>query len=141
MTKGLVYLTRRVVFCSAHRLHSPKLNARENKKLFDKCNHKYGHGHNYVLHITVKGHPDPNTGLIMNLVELKEIIEKAVLDDFDHKHLNFDVEECFTQNPTVENLVLIIWDRLYPSLKNLLYEVKLEETENNSAYYRGPHYG
>ena len=132
-----VYLTRRVVFSSSHRLYANSLSEEENFNIFHKCSYENGHGHNYVLTVTLKGVPDPITGMLINLVELKEIIQKYVLDDFDHRHLNKDVEEFKKLNPTVEIMAIVIWERLSPHISNL-YEVHLKETENNFAYYKGP---
>lgn len=137
MTK-YVYLTRRVVFSSSHRLYSPSLSKEENFKIFHKCAYDNGHGHNYELIVTLKGIPDPITGMVINLVDVKDIIQKFVLDDFDHRYLNKDVPEFSTLNPTVENMAIVIWERLYPSLSDSLFEVYLKETENNFAYYKGP---
>jgi 6-pyruvoyltetrahydropterin/6-carboxytetrahydropterin synthase len=133
-----VFLQRRVMFCSSHRLHSDDLSDEKNKQLFDKCNHINGHGHNYVLYVTLKGAPDPVTGMVINIVTLKKIIDLAVFDKVDHKHLNLDVPEFKTVNPTVENMTIVFWDWLQAVLPpGLLYEVKLYETENNIAIYRG----
>ena len=133
-----VFLQRRVTFCSSHRLHSDALSDEKNKQLFNKCNHINGHGHNYVLYVTLKGAPDPVTGMVINIVDLKKMIDLAVFDKVDHKHLNLDVPEFKTVNPTVENMTIVFWDWLQAVLPSgLLYEVKLYETENNSAIYRG----
>ena len=133
-----VFLQRRVTFCSSHRLHNEALSEAENKQIFDKCNYINGHGHNYVLYVTLKGAPDPVTGMVINIVDLKKMIDLAVFDKVDHKHLNLDVPEFKTVNPTVENMTIVFWDWLQEVLPHgLLYEVKLYETENNSAIYRG----
>ncbi|RAP38901.1 6-pyruvoyl tetrahydrobiopterin synthase [Candidatus Marinamargulisbacteria bacterium SCGC AAA071-K20] len=133
-----VFLVRKEHFCASHRLHSDALSDEENKRIFDKCNNKNGHGHNYTLEVTVHADIDSNTGMIINLVDLKEIIKKWILDPFDHKHLNLDTEEFKSVNPTVENMVLVFWGILIKTeLNSMLYEVRLFETENNIAYYRG----
>lgn len=133
-----VYLTRRSVFSASHRLHSEQLSAEENRELFGKCNSPNGHGHNYVLEVTVRGEPDPKTGIVINLVDLKHAIEDAVLEKVDHKHLNLDVQEFRNINPTAENMAVVFWKMLEPRLpKGLLYEIKLHETENNVAIYKG----
>ena len=119
-------------------MHSNDLSEQENKKVFGKCNHINGHGHNYVLEITLYGSVDTTTGVVINLTELKEVIRKEILDRMDHKHLNFDVPEFKNLNPTTENISIVIWDLLEKQLPdNLLYQVKIQETENNSAIYRG----
>ncbi len=130
-------LTRRIVFSASHRLYNPDLSDEENWDIFDKCSHKNGHGHNYVLYVTLKGIPDASTGMIMNVSELKTMVETHVLQDFDHHHLNYDVKEFKTLLPSVENISIVIWNRLSPILKDLLYEIKVVETENIFAVYRG----
>ena len=132
----MVYLTRRECFCASHRLHNPQLSEEENKALFDKCNNQYGHGHNYILYVTLRGVPD-NNGLIINLVDLKLLMHELIISKVDHRHFNHDAEGFTDIMPTVENLVVRMWDILYEKLGSLLYEVKLEETENNTAIYRG----
>ncbi|GAC1378173.1 MAG: 6-carboxytetrahydropterin synthase [Ktedonobacteraceae bacterium] len=134
----MVYLTRRTTFSAAHRLWSQDLTEEENISLYDKCANFNGHGHNYILEVTVRGIPDPRTGMILNLTDLKQAINEQVIDWVDHKHLNHDVpwlEGCI---PTTEVLTLKFWERLECALpKGLLYEIKLYETENNIASYRG----
>lgn len=131
------YLTRRAVFSASHRLHTAALSAAANQALFGKCNGVNGHGHNYVLEVTVHGPIDAN-GLVMNLTDLKKAIDETVMAKLDHKHLNLDVAEFRELNPTAENIAVVIWRWLEPTLpKKLLHEVKLYETENNVAIYRG----
>ena len=132
----IIYLTRRETFSAAHRLHSEELSEEENARFFGKCNNKYGHGHNYTLYVTVRGAVDPKTGVLVNLSDLKRIIRELVTDRFDHRHLNEDVEEFKTLNPTAENIAIVIWELLKPHVDSL-YEIKLEETANNVAIYRG----
>lgn len=131
-------LSRRLVFSAAHRLHSPQLSDAENKKIFGKCNHPHGHGHNYVLDVTLRGPINLQTGMVFNLSELKEILIHEVESRLDHKNLNLDVAEFKTLNPTAENIALQVWKWLEPRLKDLLFEVKLQETENNTATIRRP---
>jgi 6-pyruvoyltetrahydropterin/6-carboxytetrahydropterin synthase len=131
-------LTRRISFCAAHRLHSTSLTDSENKTLFGKCNQINGHGHNYILEVTVRGEIDPKTGIVMDLSKLKQILDEAVMQRIDHKNLNLDVEEFASLNPTAENIAVCVWswiERLLP--KGLLYQIKLYETENNAVIYRG----
>ena len=136
-TNPIVYLTRRATFCAAHRLHSEELSVAENKKIFGKCNNSNGHGHNYALEVTIGGAVDPKTGMVMNLVDLAEAIEKEVVVPMDHKHLNLDVPAFRKLNPTAENMVIVIWQLLKKKLGKCLIEVRLQETENNVAVYRG----
>ncbi|HSR69473.1 MAG TPA: 6-pyruvoyl tetrahydrobiopterin synthase family protein [Acidobacteriota bacterium] len=133
-----VYLTRRAVFAASHRLHSSQLSQEENRRLFGKCNHPNGHGHNYVIEVTVKGAVDPDTGIVFNLTDLKAAIEKAVMEPMDHRNLNQDLPEFADLNPTAENIALVCWNRLQDLLPpGLLHEVLIRETENNFAVYRG----
>lgn len=134
----MVYLTRRTTFSAAHRLWSSHLTEEENSALYDKCANPNGHGHNYVLEVTVRGIPDPRTGMILNLTDLKQAINEHVIAWVDHKHLNYDVPWLEDSIPTTEVLVVKFWERLAIALpQGLLYEVKLHETENNIASYRG----
>lgn len=134
----MVYLTRRASFSAAHRLWSEHLTDDENYTVYDKCANPNGHGHNYILEVTVRGWPDERTGMILNLTELKEAVESSVIRWVDHKHLNHDVPWLENIIPTAEMLVIAFWRRLEAALPpGLLYEVKLYETENNIAVYRG----
>ena len=134
----MVYLTRRTTFSAAHRLWSNYLTQEENIALYDKCANPNGHGHNYVLEVTVQGTPDPHTGMVLNLTELKQAINEHIIDQVDHKHLNYDVAWLEGVIPTTEVLAMKFWQRLEHVLPaGLLYEVKLYETENNIASYRG----
>ncbi|GCE10288.1 6-carboxytetrahydropterin synthase [Tengunoibacter tsumagoiensis] len=134
----MVYLTRRVTFSAAHRLWSHALSDEENQVVYDKCANPNGHGHNYILEVTVRGTPDPQTGMVMNLTDMKKIMNEQVVDWVDHKHLNYDVPWLEGVIPTAEMLAMKFWERLerdFPA--GLLYEVVLHETENNRASYRG----
>jgi 6-pyruvoyltetrahydropterin/6-carboxytetrahydropterin synthase len=134
----LVSLTRRAQFAASHRLHCPSLSDAENRRIFDKCNNPNGHGHNYVVEVTVRGEADPVTGMVMNLNDLKAAMEKAILREMDHKHLNLDVSDFRELNPTAENIAVVIWRNLEKELpRGLLHEVRLHETENNTVVYRG----
>ncbi|TME10864.1 MAG: 6-carboxytetrahydropterin synthase [Chloroflexi bacterium] len=134
----MVYLTRRTTFSAAHRLWSNHLTEEENIVLYDKCANPNGHGHNYILDVTVRGNPEPRTGMVLNLTDLKQVINEHVIDWVDHKHLNYDVPWLEGSIPTTEMLVIKFWERLEGALpQGLLYEVKLYETDNNIASYRG----
>ena len=134
----MVYLTRRTTFSAAHRLWNKELTEKENIALYDKCANPNGHGHNYILEVTVRGNPDPRTGMVLNLTKLKQVINEHVIDWVDHKHLNHDVPWLEGSIPTTEILVIKFWERLEGALpQGLLYEVKLHETDNNTASYRG----
>jgi 6-pyruvoyltetrahydropterin/6-carboxytetrahydropterin synthase len=134
----MVYLTRRVIFSASHRLWSNHLTEAENYAVYDKCANPNGHGHNYTLEVTVQGEPDPYTGMVLNLTDMKSIVNEQVVDAVDHKHLNYDVPWLEGVIPTTEMLVIKFWEQLERGFPpGLLYEVKLHETENNVATYRG----
>lgn len=133
----VVYLTRRETFCAGHRLWSAELSDAENRALFGPCANDFGHGHNYVLEVTLRGPVDPKTGVVVNLTEVRDATRELILDDVDHRYLNHDSALCRGLNPTVENLVVLFWNVLRGRFGGLLYEVRLCETEKNWALYRG----
>ena len=104
----MVYLTRKAEFSASHYYHNPEFSAEENRRIFGKCNNPNGHGHNYTLEVTVKGEVDPRSGFVVDLKELKEILNREVLDAMDHRFLNKEVPEFFTRIPTTENLAKLI---------------------------------
>ena len=112
----MVYLTRKAEFSASHYYHNPDFTPEENLRLFGKCNNPNGHGHNYTLEVTVKGEVDPKSGFVVDLKQLKEIMNREVLDALDHRFLNKEVPEFSTQIPTTENLAIAIWQRLVPKL-------------------------
>lgn len=133
----LVYISRKESFSASHRLHNPKLSDEENRLIFGKCNHKNGHGHNYTVKVTVCGPLDPNTGMVMNLTDVKKHMD-TVIDPLDHKNLDMDVPHFRDVCSTAENIAVYIWIYLSKLLPDgSLYEVKVKETGKNSAYYRG----
>src|SRR2546423_15612434 len=107
-----VYLTRKAEFSASHLYHNPKFTPEENQRIFGKCNNPNGHGHNYTLEVTVKGPVDERSGFVMDLKRLKEIMNREVMDVFDHRHLNYEVPEFKQQITTTENLAIVIWRRL-----------------------------
>ncbi|CAI8049721.1 6-pyruvoyl tetrahydrobiopterin synthase [Geodia barretti] len=134
----MVYLTKAYEFSAAHRLHSHVLSDEENQDIFGKCNNPAGHGHNYVLEVTVKGDVDKRTGLVAGLNFLDEIVQKQVYARFDYKHLNVDTPEFETLNPTSENFVKVLWDVLVPNLRPVvLHRLRLRETPKNHFDYYG----
>ncbi|MGC9451049.1 MAG: 6-pyruvoyl trahydropterin synthase family protein [Oceanipulchritudo sp.] len=138
---GPVYVTRRVHFCAAHRLHNPEESPGWNEKTFGLCNNEQWHGHNYELEVTVSGEPDSRTGYLIDLKELKDILEDTILEPCDHKNLNTQVPFLQGINPTAENLVKAFWAVLEPAISRgwrTLHAVKLWETPRNIAEYRGP---
>ena len=112
----MIKLTRKLEFSAAHFYHNPKFSAEENRRIFGKCNNPHGHGHNYVLEVTVAGEPDPQTGMILDLNELKEILDREVTARFDHRHLNHEVPELAGKIPTCEELVATLWQILEPKI-------------------------
>jgi 6-pyruvoyltetrahydropterin/6-carboxytetrahydropterin synthase len=134
----MVYVTRRVSFSAAHRLYNPSWTEERNQQVFDKCANPNGHGHNYVLEVTVAGTPDPETGYVIDLKVLAKVLEEEILAKVDHKHLNYDVDFLRGVNPTVENLAIAFWRILEDKLPaGRLYAVRVYESENNYAEYRG----
>ena len=132
-----IELGRRYKFAASHRLHSEKLNAEQNSRVYGKCNNPHGHGHNYVLEIGVSGTPNPATGMIVNLSDLDGFVEREVIEAFDHRSLNEDVPAFREQVPTTENVCIEIFSRLkhFPLAK--LERVRVEETNNNAFEYAG----
>ncbi len=126
-------VTSRYRFCAAHRLHTDALTPEENRALYDKCNNPYGHGHDYVLDVTVEGSPDAN-GLVVNRAALDAIVRGAVIEKLDHKYLNADVPEFATTIATTENLALVIRDYLTAAwnVAAKLVRIRIEETARNT---------
>jgi 6-pyruvoyltetrahydropterin/6-carboxytetrahydropterin synthase len=134
-------LGRRYRFAASHRLHTEQLSEEENARVFGKCANPYGHGHNYVLEISVSGDVDPATGMIANLADLDGFVEREVLEAFDHHSLNEDVAAFRDVVPTTENLCIEIYGRLKSFPKAKLERVRVQETTNNSFEYDGDHKG
>jgi 6-pyruvoyltetrahydropterin/6-carboxytetrahydropterin synthase len=138
MTDGLkIELGRRYRFSASHRLHSSKLSEEENRRVYGKCNNPHGHGHNYVVEVSVSGTVDPATGMIANLADLDSFVEREVIEPFDHKSLNEDVAEFRENVPTTENVCKEIYQRLKHFPKAKLERVRVEETGNNTFEYAG----
>lgn len=134
-----VEITKRVEFSACHRLYNPAFSAKQNQRVFGICNNPNGHGHNYVLDVTLCGEPDPRTGMIIDLKRLKEILERLLLDRVDHKNLNLDVPFLRDCVPTVEMLVIRFWEELDGRIPGCtLAELVLYESRTNFARYRGP---
>jgi 6-pyruvoyltetrahydropterin/6-carboxytetrahydropterin synthase len=130
IARPVVTMTRLYTFSAAHRLYNPQLSDEENRAIYGKCANPYGHGHDYRLEITVRGVPNPITGMVMNLTELDALVQAEVLRDLDHKHLNEETPPFDHIPPTSENLVAFIVGRLTPHLQGnaRLYRVRLWET-------------
>ena len=112
----MVRITRKVEFSASHVYDNPAFSAEENRRVFGKCNNPHGHGHNYTLEVTIAGEPDPRTGMVLDLKELKEILQREVVERMDHRHLNIEVPELKGLIPTCENVALVIWKLLEPRI-------------------------
>ena len=134
----MVYLTRKAEFSASHFYHNPEMSAEENRRLFGKCNNPDGHGHNYVVEVTVSGEVDERSGMVMDLKDLKALLEQEVLQPFDHKFLNKEVRVFDEKIPTTENIALEIWNRLKGKLSvGKLHRVRLYETTDLFVDYLG----
>lgn len=135
----MVYLTRIERFNAAHKLWVPDWSEERNFEVFGKCANKNWHGHNYKLHVTVKGNPDPVTGFVIDVKVLSQLIKDVIIEKVDHSNLNLDVD--FMPEgalPTTENLIIAFWKEIAPKLNNCtLHCIKLYETENIYAEYFG----
>jgi 6-pyruvoyltetrahydropterin/6-carboxytetrahydropterin synthase len=142
----MVFLTRRATFSASHYYWNPAWPAEKNEQVFGRCSNRNGHGHNYTLEVTVAGEPDPVTGFVVDLKWLKGVIEREVLDDFDHRHLNLEVPEFAVSElgatiPTTENIAIAAWKRLEPAVTAAggarLARVRIYETPEIFAEFRG----
>ncbi|HEX8675174.1 MAG TPA: 6-carboxytetrahydropterin synthase [Longimicrobium sp.] len=132
-----VRVTRRVHFSAAHRLHNPAMTDEENARIYGPCNHPNWHGHNYEMDVTVEGEPDPRTGYLVDLGELRDVAEE-VIGQMDHRNLNLDVPWLQGVIPSTENLVVAIWHQLAPRVpRGRLARIVLWETPRNYAEYTG----
>ena len=133
-----VTVNRKAHFNAAHRLFNQNWSDEKNFEVFGKCSYPHFHGHNYEIIVSVKGEVDPETGFVMNLDELRQIIEVEVEDYLDHKNLNIDIEEFKNTNPTAENIVILIWNKIRAKLaSDLELKVTLYETPRNFVEYDG----
>ena len=136
----MMLITRKFHFSASHRLFDPKLSDEENLKIFGKCSNPNGHGHNYIMDVTISGEVEQSTGFVMDLAELKSIVEKHIIEKVDHKNLNIDVDFLKGVLPSTENLAVRFWEQIESSViteNRKLYSIRLQETVNNSAEYRG----
>lgn len=132
-----VYVQRRERFSAGHTLYNPKFSEERNREVFGKCSNPNGHGHNYVLDVTLRGEVQPETGYLFDLSELASLMQKLIIVDVDHRNLNVDVDWLRGVIPTTENLASVFWDRLDANLPaGLLYSVRLGETAKNSVERR-----
>ena len=133
-----VTISRKAHFNAAHRLHRADWSMEKNDSIFGKCNNPNFHGHNYDMTVSVTGEIDPETGYVMDIKILSDLIKEEVENRFDHKNLNLDVPEFKDLNPTAENIVVIIWDKLRAKIRpDHDIEVILYETPRNFVSYKG----
>jgi 6-pyruvoyltetrahydropterin/6-carboxytetrahydropterin synthase len=124
----MVTITRKIEFSASHLYHNPAFSAEENRRVFGKCNSPHGHGHNYTLEVTIAGTPDAKTGMVLDLVELKDLLEREVMQRMDHRFLNYEVAELKGMIPTCENISMVIWKLLAPKVRQgKLHCVRLYE--------------
>jgi 6-pyruvoyltetrahydropterin/6-carboxytetrahydropterin synthase len=134
----MFYLTRREHFNAAHRLFHPDYSDEKNLEVFGKCSNPNWHGHNYVLFVTVKGQVDPQTGFVINLKTLSDLVKTRIIDKLDHKNINLEVDFMKNVMASTENLAKGIFEELKDAVQDAggqLYSVRLEETENNVVEY------
>ena len=134
----MIYVTRRAEFSASHFYHNPEFTPEENHRIFGKCNNPLGHGHNYAVEVTVGGAVDPATGMVLDLKELKVLLEQEVIDLMDHKFLNKEVPAFARKNPTTENIALEIWSLLAPKLAHAkLHRIRVYESADLFVDYYG----
>ncbi|HEX2934828.1 MAG TPA: 6-carboxytetrahydropterin synthase [Bacteroidales bacterium] len=137
---SLVFLTRRERFNAAHRMFRSDWSDEKNNEVYGKCSNPNWHGHNYTLFVTVKGELNPETGYVVNLKTLSQIITEHVIEKVDHKNINIEVDFMNGKFPSSEGLAIAIWKVLDPHIKQLgisLHCIRIEETENNFVEYFG----
>jgi 6-pyruvoyltetrahydropterin/6-carboxytetrahydropterin synthase len=132
-----LHLSRRYRFSASHRLHSAQFDDEENRRVYGKCNNPYGHGHNYVVEVSVSGPVDSSTGMIANLTDLDAFVESEIIEPFDHTYLNEEIAEFRENVPTTENICIEIFNRLRRFPNARLERVRVEETGLNSFEYAG----
>ena len=127
----MVLMSRRAEFSASHFYYNPEWSEEENRRVFGKCANLNGHGHNYIIEVTVSGEIDPRTGFVMDLTVLKQILNREIIEPFDHRHLNKEVPEFSKLLPTTENLAVVAWKRLTTSINSAgtakLYRVRIYE--------------
>ena len=134
----MIFLTRKTEFSSAHYYWVDSWSDEENLRVFGKCANRNGHGHNYTLEVTVAGEVDPVSGFVVDLKALKDILEREVVKDYDHRHLNLEVPEFREAIPTTENIAIAVWKRLEGKIPNAkLYRVRVYEMPDLLADFYG----
>jgi 6-pyruvoyltetrahydropterin/6-carboxytetrahydropterin synthase len=136
----LIYLTKRFHFSASHRVFNPELSNEENFRKYGNCSNPNGHGHNYILEITITGELDSSLGYLIDLKEVKMIVEEKIISKVDHKNLNMDVDFMQGVIPSAENIAVQFWNQLeqfFNTRDCRLYSVRITETDNNIAEYKG----
>ena len=136
----MVYITRKEHFNAAHKVFRPEWSVEKNFEVFGKCSNPNWHGHNYDLFVTVKGNPDPQTGFVMDLKKLGQIIETKIIDKVDHKNFNLEVDFMKDIIPSTENIAIAFWNEIYSEIISHgceLHCIRLYETERNFVEYFG----
>lgn len=137
----MILLTRRATFSASHFYWNDAWTEEKNRQVFGKCANRNGHGHNYTLEVTVAGVPDAETGFVVDLKWLKDVMEREVLSAYDHRHLNLETPDFKSDNPTTENIAIAAWQRLEPAIAATggakLSRVRVYETPDIYAEYRG----
>lgn len=134
----MVFVTRKAQFSASHRLFNPAWSDEKNAEVFGKCNNPNGHGHNYEIEVTVGGTPPPDTGMVIDLKKLADIVEEEIIEKVDHKHMNLDVDFMRGIIPTAENMAIAFWRILQPKIREgTLVSIKVLESHNNLIEYRG----
>jgi 6-pyruvoyltetrahydropterin/6-carboxytetrahydropterin synthase len=130
-------ITRKIEFSSSHVCRNPALSPEENLAIYGTASNPHGHGHNYAVEVTLAGDPDPVTGMVMDLKELKDILNREIVEPFDHRFLNHEVPPFDRIVPTAENVAIEIWRRIAPALAGKLHNVRLWETADLYVDYAG----
>ncbi len=136
----MIFITKKLDFCASHRLHNPEFSDQKNRETFGLCNNPNGHGHNYTIEVTVCGEVAEDTGMVLDLKALKELVQTRVINHVDHKNLNMDVPFLEGVIPSAENLAIKFWEVLESHIdRGRLYQIKLYESDRNFVIYRGEH--
>lgn len=134
----MILLTRKAEFSASHYYWNDAWSAEENARAFGKCSNRNGHGHNYTLEVTVAGEVDPETGFVVDLKQLKDVVDREVVAAYDHRHLNLEVPEFASAMPTTENIAIAIWKRLDSKIAGArLHRVRVYEMPDLFADYYG----
>jgi len=139
----MVFITKQVHFCAAHKLYNPAWTREKNEEIFGPCANENWHGHNFDLYITITGTPDPDSGFVMNFKELKQLVNREIIDKVDHKNLNVEVPFMKGKMTSCENLIVEFWNILEPLIpehsnqRAKLHKLKLYETPTSYAEYYG----